>query len=197
MSKKACPQCGRQIHLVKRSPDSPLNQDQFDAVKAGDYYCDHCPSNDRGHKPYCYWWESELIITPAAEIMAIDVDKVRELCQADNRDWGVIVTGTSQNTRFVTWGKSAEDKVMAVEISDELRSVVIDRTESKGQVFESFVLDAARIKEQHDGLLEACKAVVEESEDTFWSESEFSETWKAILAQLRAAIAKATMREKG
>lgn len=61
---KVCPKCGGPVHLVERGPYSPLNQDQFDAVKAGDYYCKICPDNDRGRTAYCYWWEHEL---PPAE----------------------------------------------------------------------------------------------------------------------------------
>lgn len=55
-----CPQCGGPIVAVRQSPNSPLNSDQFDASKAGDYYCETCPSNDRGQKPLCYWREREL-----------------------------------------------------------------------------------------------------------------------------------------
>ncbi len=55
-----CPRCGGPLIAVRQSANSPLNADQFDAVKAGDYYCPSCPSNDRGHTPLCYWWEHEL-----------------------------------------------------------------------------------------------------------------------------------------
>jgi uncharacterized protein with PIN domain len=63
-----CPRCGGKLEPVRQSPNSPLNRYQFDAAKAGDYYCDACPDNGRGHKPLCYWWESEL---PDAEEYAI------------------------------------------------------------------------------------------------------------------------------
>lgn len=55
-----CPQCGGPVKRVEQSPRSPLNRGQFDAVKAGDYYCEFCPSNGRGKLPLAYWWESEL-----------------------------------------------------------------------------------------------------------------------------------------
>jgi len=60
MKQQKCPQCGSPLQPVLQSPNSPLNRDQFDAVKAGDYYCETCPDNDRGKKLLCYWWEREL-----------------------------------------------------------------------------------------------------------------------------------------
>lgn len=58
-------------------------------------------------------------------------------------------------------------------------------------VHESFILDAARVKEERDGLLAACEAVVEEAAGCFHDEADFSDEWKILMAQLRAAIAKA------
>lgn len=57
---KICPQCGGKLEEVRQSRGSPLNKDQFDAVKAGDFFCQKCPSNDRGNSPNCYWWVHEL-----------------------------------------------------------------------------------------------------------------------------------------
>lgn len=57
---RKCPQCGGPLRKVRQSPTSPLNRDQFDARKAGDYYCETCPDNDRGNSKLCYWWEDEL-----------------------------------------------------------------------------------------------------------------------------------------
>lgn len=55
-----CPKCGGPIERVVQSQNSMLNSYQFDAVKAGDWFCSACQSNDRGHKSLCYWWEHEL-----------------------------------------------------------------------------------------------------------------------------------------
>lgn len=63
-----CPQCGGELNKVERSPNSPLNQYQFDAVKAGDYFCNVCPGNGRGRVEWCYWWESELPVAMSYEI---------------------------------------------------------------------------------------------------------------------------------
>lgn len=67
---KTCPQCGRELERVRQSENSPLNRDQFDAVKAGDWYCLACPSNDRGNLPYSYFWDYELEAFEKARIDA-------------------------------------------------------------------------------------------------------------------------------
>lgn len=61
MTKKIiCPQCSGPLKRVRQSPGSALNKDQFNAVKAGDWYCEACPDNDRGRAGLCYWREREL-----------------------------------------------------------------------------------------------------------------------------------------
>ena len=59
---KVCPQCKSPLHKVTQNRDSPLNRAQFDSCKAGDYYCEFCPDNGRGHSGLCYWWERELAV---------------------------------------------------------------------------------------------------------------------------------------
>ena len=66
--KEECPQCGTRLSPVRQSYSSPLNEDQFNASKAGDWYCPECPSNDRGKSGLCYWWESELPVAMSYEI---------------------------------------------------------------------------------------------------------------------------------
>ena len=53
-----CPTCGGQLERVPRSTN--MNSDQWDAVKAGDWFCETCPDNDRGQTGLCYWFNSEL-----------------------------------------------------------------------------------------------------------------------------------------
>jgi hypothetical protein len=60
-----CPTCARALHKVMRPSGSMLNDDQFDAVRAGDWYCDTCPSNERGNTGYRYFWTRELAQPPA------------------------------------------------------------------------------------------------------------------------------------
>ena len=55
-----CPQCRGSLVAVRQPASSPLNRDQWDAQKAGDYYCRSCPDNGRGATPLCYWNHNEL-----------------------------------------------------------------------------------------------------------------------------------------
>lgn len=55
-----CPQCGGVLYKVCRGSGSYLNDEQFESCRAGDYYCDKCPSNGRGNTDACYWWNREL-----------------------------------------------------------------------------------------------------------------------------------------
>lgn len=55
-----CPGCSQSLHRVTRPSGSMLNDEQFDAVRAGDWYCAKCPSNGRGNTKYRYFWSHEL-----------------------------------------------------------------------------------------------------------------------------------------
>lgn len=44
---KDCPTCHRSVDEVRYPSDSYLNRDQWEGVRCGDYYCDHCRQ---------YWW---------------------------------------------------------------------------------------------------------------------------------------------
>ena len=59
-----CPQCGNELERVTQSSWSMLNAEQFDVVRAGDYYCEVCPDNGRGNGRKCYWWERVDMGTP-------------------------------------------------------------------------------------------------------------------------------------
>lgn len=56
-----CPGCRNPLNRVYRSRSSMLNDDQFDAIRAGDWYCTTCPTNGRGNTPYRYFWDHELV----------------------------------------------------------------------------------------------------------------------------------------
>jgi len=43
-----------------------LNSDQFDSIKAGDFFCRKCPDNGRGITGLCYWWHYELEDCPTS-----------------------------------------------------------------------------------------------------------------------------------
>jgi hypothetical protein len=42
-----CPTCGRLLEQVTYNPDYQLSWGQWESVRCGDYYCDHCR---------CYFW---------------------------------------------------------------------------------------------------------------------------------------------
>lgn len=67
-----CPQCdGPLVRVVQGS--GYLNRDQFDAVKAGDWYCTRCPDNGRGQSGLCYWSDNEVV--KPDEPKSVDVDE--------------------------------------------------------------------------------------------------------------------------
>jgi hypothetical protein len=53
-----CPDCGAPLGHVKGS--GWLNSDQFDSVKAGDFYCTGTCKGDRGQSGLKYFWRREL-----------------------------------------------------------------------------------------------------------------------------------------
>lgn len=55
---KTCPQCNAELKRVPRS--NWLNDEQYEAVKAGDWFCETCPDNWRGQSGLCYFWDSEI-----------------------------------------------------------------------------------------------------------------------------------------
>ncbi len=54
-----CPQCGCALRAVTRDPGSPLNEEQFDSVRAGDWYCITCKGTEAA-TGYKYWWDRDL-----------------------------------------------------------------------------------------------------------------------------------------
>lgn len=54
-----CPTCGGELRAVTYDRDSMLNSEQFDAVRAGDFYCKICKSTD-ARSGYKYWWKEDL-----------------------------------------------------------------------------------------------------------------------------------------
>lgn len=56
-----CPQCGGELQRVRQESPRMLNDYQFDAVKAGDWYCESCPPNGRSAlNKYAYFWQHEV-----------------------------------------------------------------------------------------------------------------------------------------
>jgi hypothetical protein len=80
-----CPKCGNPLEKVRQSSNSPLNEEQFDSVRAGDWFC-KCHSNERGNKPWAYFWDSEVL---QSETSSTIEDKVHAIMTAGVGDVGV------------------------------------------------------------------------------------------------------------
>lgn len=57
-----CPGCGKALQAVRQDANSMLNAEQFDAARAGDWFCDVC-KGEGARTGYRYFWDREL--TPA------------------------------------------------------------------------------------------------------------------------------------
>jgi len=55
-----CPECGNPLLKVFPSAFSPLNQEQFDSIKAGDFVCKSGCKGTRGNNGLRYYWKYEL-----------------------------------------------------------------------------------------------------------------------------------------
>lgn len=57
-----CPQCRAAVAKVTRPIGSPLNNEQFDAIKNGDWICLKCyRTGVLGARRGRYWWDSEVV----------------------------------------------------------------------------------------------------------------------------------------
>jgi uncharacterized protein YbaR (Trm112 family) len=88
MRNRLCPSCRNPLKAVTQSENSMLNEEQFNAVRAGDYYCDICPSNGRGDTEYKYYWENELpVILKLKDEFILD-HITHEMNCAQCKHWG-------------------------------------------------------------------------------------------------------------
>lgn len=55
-----CPQCAKLLAPVKQDLPQMLNADQFDSIRAGDWFCDTCTGNRSKHGGYRYYWDREV-----------------------------------------------------------------------------------------------------------------------------------------
>lgn len=56
-----CPQCGHLLHVVPYPMDSYMNREQWESLKAGDYFCIVC-QNPKTKTGYTYFWEDDLVV---------------------------------------------------------------------------------------------------------------------------------------
>lgn len=63
LSKPVCPFCQGPLQIVKQTKHF-LNEEQFAATKAGDYYCDKCPESagraGTAKTGYAYFWARQV-----------------------------------------------------------------------------------------------------------------------------------------
>lgn len=55
-----CPDCETPLEKVEYRPTASCNEEQFMAVRAGDYFCRKCKS-DVAHSGFRYFWKRDLI----------------------------------------------------------------------------------------------------------------------------------------
>ena len=81
-----CPQCGGVLLSVSYPEGcTALNRDQWESTIAGNWYCEKCPSNNRGTAGVCYWWDREVtqLAPPKVRIDPRDVEIAAEKKRAD------------------------------------------------------------------------------------------------------------------
>lgn len=71
MSAPNCPKCGAGLMRVCYPIDSYLSRDQFESVKAGDWYCTRCADSST-RSGYTYFWDKDLPVplVPETELTA-------------------------------------------------------------------------------------------------------------------------------
>lgn len=61
MNEYNCPECNHPLsRAVPTGGSLALSEGQFEAIKAGDWYCDAGCKGTRGKSGLRYYWESEL-----------------------------------------------------------------------------------------------------------------------------------------
>lgn len=58
-SREVCPDCKAKLIKVRQSSNSYLSTNQFNAIKAGDYYCSDC-ADKTTKSGFKYFWEKDL-----------------------------------------------------------------------------------------------------------------------------------------
>ncbi len=80
----------------------------------------------------------------------VTVNALRTLILPAGKDWGILIAGTPENTQFVTWGRTPENKVYASDLSEYIGKELCGDTPFLVQ--ESFKLDAAKNKARVEEL---------------------------------------------
>lgn len=153
ISKEAlCPQCGAALTKVRNPAGSSLNDDQFDAVKAGDWYCASCPSNDRGNSSHCYWNDSEVKFAIKEGTFAVIPvgDEVR-VCQITAEDT------EEKDTEIVRFPEGDASKITHGEMV--LLDLLEPAEEAMEFLFKTVEKYSDRLTANFGALKEMCRAI--------------------------------------
>jgi hypothetical protein len=72
-----CPTCDQPLKAITYPSDSPLNRDQWESQRAGDWFCT-CHNNYRGNKPYAYYWSYQFPRKPTAAEQSPEYEEARK-----------------------------------------------------------------------------------------------------------------------
>jgi hypothetical protein len=99
-----CPLCGESLHEVTQPPFSPLNRDQWAATIPGTWFC-KCSNNNRGNRPYAYFWDSEVRSHPCP-LCGLMHDE--ECCRLPGLQLLFAGPLTDREERFLRWLASCD-----------------------------------------------------------------------------------------
>lgn len=120
---------------------------------------------------------------------AITCDQVRALVEQAGKRWAVVIAGDGPTTQFITWGKSAEDKVYASDLSEYLAQELCGGDPPLA-VYESFheKTEAARTKARWEHLQGEVASVLQALDDLarLWGDEG---VFRRCRDRLRAALA--------
>lgn len=158
-----CPQCQRVLQEVPRRSNW-LNDDQYAAVKAGDWWCDHCPDNGRGQTGLCYWYDSEVEIaspTKASDALATALSRLDDYIQDPGRWSGVSVHSLAIDAR---------EALMVLEQQTRDLSAKLDAAEVQIGMLRTHRWVEARAAREAEDDNENLQAKVERLRACFWAE---------------------------
>jgi hypothetical protein len=120
----------------------------------------------------------------------VTCEELAVLCKSHGKRVGLLVAlGPGSRTQLVTYGDRAADKVEAHQMKEWFKRESLDGPPPPVTHHESFILDAAKVKEQRDDLLAAVVDLLglyETPRDTIGGVESL------VLTRVRAALAKAT-----
>lgn len=130
------------------------------------------------------------------EYKPVTVAVAGDIAKAFDKDVVVIfaIDHVHAKSHFTTFGKTANDKIVAAEYGDLIANEIAGAQIDKKETFEDFRLELAKHKENADALLAECKALLAAYEDgancCCCEVSGFPSPYPCLTCRARAAIAK-------